>query len=1402
MDDRNFCSANMKNSMHQCAKTFVLAMILFLLSNTAAFAVDVNWIWSPKKTGIAGTSPQGDCYFRKKFTLIRPDKAELEIAAGDEYEVYINGRLAARGQSYASASKLDATSFLEPGVNLIAARVRHHDGNQVGLAIRFRVKEKGETRYRSLVSDSSWRTRIESVPSWNSTTYNDLGWLKAQAIGTALGKKQEASSRIESQTVTEKLATEISQTPENSDQAVEQTQVPIVSASVVSSEFDASVPTTTLQAVEKEIPDQELGLPVSSLQSMRDTESLNPSQIPIIVVGKDEGEEKSVAESSAKEDEPKQRFEINPEFSVQAVLGPDETGSLIAMEFNEFGKLLLAREGGPLLIADPKKDLDDPERVRVYCDDVKNCQGILALNGEVYVTAEGPDGIGLYVLADKDQDGTLEINRKLAGFTGKGGEHGPHGIQLGPDGMIYVIVGNGSQIQTEVNQTSPYLHYYEGDLIPRYEDPGGHAVGVKAPGGTVVRLSLDGKTVETVAGGIRNAYELVFDHTGEMFIHDSDMESDIGTTWYRPTRVYHVPAGAEMGWRGGSAKFANHFVDQTPAICETGRGSPTGAVLYQHLQFPLRYQDTMFFADWSEGRILSLHTERNGSSFTAKTETFLKGRPLNVCDLAVGEDGSLYFCTGGRGTSGGVYRVVWNGDVPEEMLEFESDLAKVIRHPQPNSAWARQNTAQLRLKMGKSWESSIVGVASEKRNSEKLRLRALSLMVLYGPEPSVELLGELGKDESPEIRAQVARLCGLKAGTDCVELLESLTLDKDGQVRRVAGEAFLRLGGRPTMSTLLTMASSTDRVEAMTARRLLEHAPADLWESAVFSTNNKRQFIQGSVALMTADPTLDRAYQILANGVRFMEGFVDDSDFVDLLRTMELALVRGKVDPSKVPGLNQKIANEFPAGNSVINQELVRIMSYLKVGDLSGRLEEYLNDENVSLEDKVHLGMYMQSVGGSLSSESRMAMVNILEIARTQPEAGGSYKLHLQAAIKQLSANVEDMDLKQVFGNGEKWPTSVIAAFYKLPQKLDSEMVQTIIEMDRRMKQQTSSDAQINQARLGVIAVLAQSGDEASMNYLRELWQDEELRRTDISIGLAQQPNGPNWVYLVSSLPVLDDLTGIEVLEKLRTVPRRPRESRHFKDVIDLGYRLQGERTDAVIRLLEHWSGETLAVGSGTWDSQLGVWQTWYAKKFPDAEKVVVNAESAASSQYSVPELLASVQSGGAANLQRGHELFTKAQCASCHRVGEHGESVGPDLTNLASRFSMREVIESTISPSKVIPNRYASKTILTIDGDQFTGMARLSPDGSYFVLQQDGQRIRVKADDIEEVADSVVSGMPAGLLDDLTEAEVKDLFQYMMQAKQPTAVGRTSQMLQPILEQPTGPSEASVAEVEVPVMR
>ena len=334
-------------------------------------------------------------------------------------------------------------------------------------------------------------------------------------------------------------------------------------------------------------------------------------------------------------------------------------------------------------------------------------------------------------------------------------EHGAHGLVLGPDGLIYVLLGNHATIDGNFDSGSPHRDFYEGDMLqPRYEDPGGHAAGIKAPGGTIIRTDTEGSGVQLFAGGLRNPYDLAFNREGELFIHDADMESDEGMTWYRPTRVCHVIPGGEYGWRSGWANWPDYFVDSLPAMLETGRGSPAGMVVYNHFMFPARYHGTIFTADWSQGRILAVRPKKSGASYTASSEVFLEGNPLNVTDLEVGPDGWLYFSTGGRGTGGGIYRVTWNGTVPKEVSDIGNGLTAVIRQPQLQASFARQNIAALRKQMGTNWDPSLIGVAKSHANPPAYRLQALDLMQLYGPPPSPELLVELSREPNELVRAK------------------------------------------------------------------------------------------------------------------------------------------------------------------------------------------------------------------------------------------------------------------------------------------------------------------------------------------------------------------------------------------------------------------------------------------------------------------------------------------------------------------------------------------------------------------------------------------------------------------------------------------------------------------------
>jgi putative heme-binding domain-containing protein len=394
--------------------------------------------------------------------------------------------------------------------------------------------------------------------------------------------------------------------------------------------------------------------------------------------------------------DPAAALETLPGFKIERILAADraKNGSWICMAKDPKGRLLLGGQNGQPITRVTLEDGQVAKQEAMHIP-VSETMGMLFVNNVLYLNgATKEKSFGLYRCKDTKGDESYDDVELLREWHGGGGEHGAHGIVLGPDKMLYIVCGNFTELPSDLLPSTPHRNYGDDLALKRMEDGNGFGGGKGPPGGYVAKMDLDGKNVELFSSGQRNTYDIAFNADGELFGFDSDMEWDWGNPWYRPIRVFHAVRGGDHGFREGSAKWPEYYFDSLPATTTIGIGCPTGVVFGTGAKFPAKYQKAMFICDWSYGRLIAVQMTPSGASYSGKWENFvapksLHGKsgktPLNLTDVLIGDDGSLYFTIGGRDTGASLFRVSYTGDgaaplAADKLQDQAGSEARDLRH--------------------------------------------------------------------------------------------------------------------------------------------------------------------------------------------------------------------------------------------------------------------------------------------------------------------------------------------------------------------------------------------------------------------------------------------------------------------------------------------------------------------------------------------------------------------------------------------------------------------------------------------------------------------------------------------------------------------------------------------------
>ncbi len=1086
----------------------------------------------------------------------------------------------------------------------------------------------------------------------------------------------------------------------------------------------------------------------------------------------------------------KRRFTVPDGFRIEPAVEnpvPGDNFSLVNMTFDGSGRLLVSREGGPILLCTDPDEKGVCQTVRTYCRQVTNCQGMCWVKDSLFLVGNGPQGTGLYRCRQVKHLDEIDDVKLVHRFNGGMGEHGPHAVVYGPDGFLYVAIGNhawarlgkGAAPNPErLAANSPLLRWPTGGmgpdqgrpgstedvLLPRLNDANGHAADILAPGGTVWRMDLDGRDVSLVAAGFRNHFDVAFSPDAELFTFDSDMEWDEGLPWYRAVRACHCPPGADFVWRTGSANTPNYYIDSLPPLAETGRGSPVGVEFYDHHAFPAKYRGAYFMADWSIGVIYAVHLKRDGATYAAEVEKFCSGSPMNVTDLGVGADGALYLTLGGRGSQGGVYRIVY-----EKPKELRASGKTLIDAPQPLAAWSRAGWVEKLRAPGAA--EGLRAVAEDAKQPAARRVKALTMLHHRPGGVPAPMVLQLVKDRDPEVRAQAIWILGIEDIPDARAALVGALADQEEFVNRRACEALLRRGIEPPVQDLVPLLRSDDRFLRTAARLVLQRIDPRKWAEKLLEKKKGQDLVdeiawEAVIALCKTDQALGFKDAVWSCLVR--EPCTAADPLLQYLRTVQMALLHAGAPPKEAEAVARRCDELFPHRDMRVNRELAILLTHFRRTAIlrtpvHAKLLQALKDSAGDRPQQIHYFYCLRLLRDGWTAEQKADLLAWYDGTRTWT-GGHSFSGFLENILRDAAGIFTADDAARLLAQGERYPQAALVLLRLLPGKQEPSLT-VLGDLYTRLARAPASKS-INDLKTAIIAAVGKKSSPEAQAALRRIADADPAQREAVARSLAAFPTPENFPYLVAGLASSNKLVLFEVVDALKKNPGKPKadDPTPYRALLLASGRLDENTRWKVVEVLRHWSNDRrFGADDGEWKPELVSWSRWFQQAFPKEPPLLnVAGDKPVESKYKFDELLAFLQGEGrSGDAVRGRAVFEKALCLKCHKYGSEGEGIGPDLTALSKRFKRVDVLESLYYPSKVISDQYRSTLIVTRKGQQLNGLAAVQGD-TVTVLLNDGSKVSLKKNQIEQQYASLVSVMPEKLLDPLTKAEIADLFAFL----------------------------------------
>ena len=1001
----------------------------------------------------------------------------------------------------------------------------------------------------------------------------------------------------------------------------------------------------------------------------------------------------------------------------------DDLGSWVSLTTDPQGRLYACdqQEKGLVRITPAALDGSTKTVVEKVPAELSGAQGLLWAFDSLYAVCNGGGFHGLFRLTDSDGDSLPDHVEKLHDIAA-GGEHGAHNILLSPDGKkLFIICGNHTKLPFDVTDVT------EPQTMAGIR-PNQRRVSVAADGSSRLPANWDeDQIIPRMWDGNGHA-------TGKLapggYIVSTDPE---GKTWELWSAGYRNPYDfgfnadgeifaydADMEWDFGMPWYRPTRVNHATSGSELGWRSGTA-------KWPAAYPDSLpALADIGPGSPVGA-AFGYGAKIPAKYQ-----KAFYICDWTFGTMYAIHLTPSGSTYTAEKEEFVGRNALPLTDMTIGKDGAIYF------------------------------AVGGRGGQSELYRI------TYTGTE-----------------------------STDPVDAKDA-TGATERNIRRQL-EAFHAPQKNPAAAIDLALKhlGHTDRFIRYAARIALEHQPVEAWQAQALASSEPRACINAALAVarqaeQPAQP------DVLAALDRISVESLDKDTLLDLIRAYELAFIRlGEPTESIKQQVAEKFAPLFPAGHQATQSHPTKqsaarwIWSNAQAESSAG--EELTFQKTFSLPEPVAAAHIVASTdnGGDifLNGEkvtsckdwmypvSETVNATFKEGANTirvsMKNLGGPAALKVSLRIRHPDGHetVIDSDdswewtsgrIEGASSDGHQWLQSAVTRSQTTWSQTDS-----AFSKDIQFAEVKDDHRELNRVLSSFLVAVRAPGIVSKLTGLLETETSGEtnLAPNEADLERIAKRNAGYGRAVTGVLKNRTNLLQIHYAYILRTVNEK-----------ELWTTADRKTYFTWLNRAQTWTG------GNSYRKFLANIEAESLKGFTENEKLALETlgvrkpyippplpkPEGPGQKWTVDAVLTSTATGmkQRRNFAHGKRTFEAARCIVCHRFDGNGGATGPDLTQAAGRFKMKDLIEAIVLPSKAVSDQYQAHVIQTVQGKVYTGRIISESENDVTVVTdpEDATKFAViQKDDIEEMFVANQSLMPAGLLDQLNEEEVLDLLAYTL---------------------------------------